>query len=315
MTRDLSPGSWAQRHTWSAADFTVGRVEGAKGEKSVSVVLPAREVAGTIGEILDVLIPLERKGLIDELVVMDSGSQDGTARVATQRGARVVQRADVLTSFGPPLGKGDGIWRGLAATSGDIVVMVDTDTLNFGPHFFLGLVGPLLEEPSLHLVKGSFRRPLRLGDTHVADEGGRVTELVARPLINLYVPQLAGFAQPLAGEVAARRDLLGSISFPVGYGVEIGMLIDALRIVGLEGMGQVDLGVREDAGQSLRDLTGMAYSVLATVIRRIEGEDALRSLHPGTFYSPSSEGLQARDVPLEERPPLNTLFEDEAAGA
>ncbi len=272
-------------------------------------------VATTIGGILDVLTPLESQGLIDELLVVDSDSSDGTSQVAEDRGVRVIQRADIVPHFGPPLGKGDGIWRGLSATSGDIVVMVDTDTQNFGPHFFLGLVGPLLEDPSLHLIKGSFRRPLRLGDTRVADEGGRVTELVARPLINLYVPQLAGFTQPLAGEVAARRDLLESIPIPVGYGVEIGMLIDALRIVGLEGMGQVDLGIREDAGQSLRDLTGMAYAVLATVIRRIEGEDALRSLHPGTFYSPSPEGLQAREVPLDERPPLNSIVEDEAAGA
>jgi glucosyl-3-phosphoglycerate synthase len=252
--------------------------------------------------------------LIDELVVIDSDSTDGTAEIAESRGVTVLQRARLLTEFGPPLGKGDGIWRGLSATSGDIVMMMDTDTLNFGPHFLLGLLGPLFEHADIHFVKGAFHRPLTTGRETLADEGGRVTELVARPLLNLYLPKLAGFVQPLAGEVAARRWLLESIPIPVGYGIEIGVLIDTLREVGLDAMAQVDLGTRADVSQPLRDLTPMAYSVAATIISRVHGRDALMALSPGSLLLPTPEGARSVEVSLEERPPLSSLTEEDASG-
>lgn len=298
--------------SFDSSKYTVDRVLAAK-DKSVTVLLPAREVADTIGGVLDVLVPLQRRGLIDELVVIDSDSSDGTADVARKKGADVYQRAEILTRFGPSLGKGDGIWRGLWKTSGDIVVLMDTDTQNFGEHFLLGLLGPLLEDPSLQFVKGAFRRPLLMGGIEVPGEGGRVTELVARPLINLYLPQLAGFIQPLAGEVAARRSLLESLPVPVGYGVEIAMLIDAWRKAGLDALGQVDLGTRVDRPQTLEALSAMAYAVTATIMDRVAGSEYLTKAK-GRLVIPKRDGLLTKDVPLEERPPVDSLEEENAAG-
>jgi glucosyl-3-phosphoglycerate synthase len=308
--RDLSVASWLDTRTYRASDYSTDRVLGAK-DASVTVLLPAREVASTIGPLLEILVAQRELGLIDELCVIDADSADGTARVAARKGATVLQRSEVLCRYGPARGKGDAIWRGLYSTSGDIVVVMDTDTENFGPHFLLGLLGPLLEDDDLHFVKGSFHRPLLLGGAKLPDEGGRVTELVARPLLNLYVPQLAGFVQPLAGEVAARRDLLESMPIPVGYGVEAAMLIDALRSVGIEGLGQVDLGSREDRPQRLRSLSRMAYAVAATIMARVEDGDLPVG---GRLLQPLPEGLEEHDVALEERPPIASIDEEDAAG-
>ena len=272
-------------------------------------MLPAREVAATIGGVLDALAPLERAGLVDELLVVDAASSDGTARIAAARGARVADESVLLREFGPALGKGDAMWRGLSATSGDIVAFLDTDTEDFHAGFALGLLGPLIEDPGLAFVKGAFRRPLRVGDTVVPDGGGRVTELVARPLLNLHLPDLAGFLQPLAGEVAARRELLERLPFPVGYGVEIAMLIDAYREVGLERMAQVDLGTRQNRHQPLRDLSAMALAVLATAERRIHGRRRADAAAPGPLLVPGEDGFEPRSVVLDERPPLAELLQ------
>lgn len=315
MTRDLTPRSWIERRTYRSTAYPVERIKELKRDRTISVLLPAREVAATIGSLLDGLMPLVEDGMIDELVVIDADSADGTGAIAADRGAAVHQREAILPDYGPALGKGDAIWRGLAVTSGDVVVIMDTDTQNFGRHFFLGLVGPLLQDDKLRFVKGAFRRPLQLAGKMIPDEGGRVTELVARPLLNLYLPQLAGFVQPLAGEVAAHRDLLESIPIPVGYGVEIGMLIDALGNVGIEAMAQVDLGTRQDSAQSLRNLSAMALAVTSTLIRRVHGEDALESLEPGTLLMPDGATMEPVDVPLQERPPLRDVFQTDAAQA
>lgn len=271
---------------------------------TVSVVLPARGVAATVGSLLDALAPFEESGLVDELVVIDADSPDGTAAEAALHGAVVLQESELMPEFGPARGKGDAMWRGLAATQGDVVAFLDTDTEDFAPGFLPGLLGPLFDDPGLQLVKGSFRRPLRIGEESHPDEGGRVTELMARPLLNLHVPELAGFRQPLAGEVAARRGLLERLAFPVGYGVEVAMLIDALRAVGLDALGQVDLGSRQNRHQPLRDLGAMAYAVLATASRRIEG---LAGAGAGALLQPLDERFETREICLDERPPLASL--------
>ena len=317
--RERALPGWLARRTYRGGEYTVERLLAAKRE-TVSVVLPAREVAGTIERVVDALAALERRGLVDELVVVDAASTDGTAGRAAARGASVLQESELLTAFGPARGKGDAMWRGLSATTGEVVAYLDTDTENFHPGFLLGLLGPILEEPGLELVKGAFSRPFRVGTERSPVGGGRVTELVARPLLNMHFPELAGFRQPLAGETAARRGLLELLPFPVGYGVEIGMLIDVSRRVGVEAMAQVDLGERQNAHQPLRELSAMAYAVAATALKRALGPGAVPS-EEGVLALPGPGPLETRSVTLEERPPLATVREgarpagDRASGA
>jgi glycosyltransferase involved in cell wall biosynthesis len=261
-------------------------------------------VAGTLGPILDAIASLDP--LVDEVLVVDAASTDGTAEVARRRGVRIEDESDLLPGFGPALGKGDAMWRGLASTGGDIVLFADTDTEDFTPAFVLGLLGPLLTQP-VDFVKGAFRRPLRTGDRTLPDGGGRVTELVARPYLNLYVPRLAGFRQPLAGELAAERTLLESLAFPVGYGVEIAMLIDVLDAVGLQRMAQVDLGTRQNRHQPLTDLSAMALAVLAAAERRIHGVEAIAAAAPGPLLVPVGGDFETRGVLTDERPPAGSI--------
>lgn len=306
LEHELSLRAWLRRRSYRGGDFPLDELVSAKRER-VSVVLPARDVAGTIGGVLDCLLPLADAGLLDEVVVVDAASEDGTAEIAAGRGAHVLQESELLAAHGPARGKGDAMWRGLSATTGDIVMFADTDTEDFDPVFALGMIGPLLVEPEVQFVKGSFRRPFRVGEVSVPDEGGRVTELVARPLLNLYVPELAGFSQPLAGETAARRPLLESLDFPVGYGVEIAMMIDTLRAVGIDAMAQVDLGTRQNRHQSLRSLAAMAHAVLVAASSRIHGREAIEAHAPGPLALPGTGDVEVRQVPLEERPPLRSL--------
>ena len=296
---------WRARRSFAAADFPLARLLAAKGAATVSVVLPMRDVAATVGPIVEILAGLTDAGLIDELVAIDAGSADGSAGVASAAGAQVVQEDAILPSFGPSLGKGDAMWRALSATTGELVVFLDADTSDFCPGFALGLLGPLLCEPAVAFVKGAFARPLRVGGRVLAGEGGRVSELVARPLLNLHAPALAVFDQPLAGEVAGRRSLLERLPFAAGYGVEIAMLIDAWRAVGLDGLAQVDLGTRQNNHQPLRALSAMAYAVLvAATVRLLPQSDgppagvlALPPVAPG-------EPMELRSVTVLERPPL-----------
>lgn len=301
----LDVASWITRRSYQGSDYSEEQLLGLK-QHTVSVVLPTRNVSTTIGVLLDAIVPLHRSGLIDEIVVVDAASADGTPEAALERGVAVLQESDLMTSFGPAQGKGDAMWRGLAVTSGEIVVYLDTDTENFTASFLIGMLGPLFADESIQLLKGSFRRPLRVGDVVVADGGGRVTELLARPFINLHVPELAGFVQPLAGEIGARRTLLEELAFPVGYGIEIGMLIDSLRMVGLAALAQVDLGVRQNRHQDLNDLSAMAYAVLAAATARISnemGEDA----RVGSLLLPFPGGFDVKQVPLDERPAVTSL--------
>lgn len=319
---------WLARRSYRAEQFPLERLVelragagagGAAGDApSVTVVLPAREVATTIEPILAALEPLRAAGVIDELVVIDAASADGTAELARAGGARVVQESEVLAEHGPARGKGDAMWRSLAVTSGEIVVFLDSDTEGFDDRFLRGLLGPLLAEPAVAFVKGAFRRPFKLGETTVPDGGGRVTELVARPLLNLHVPELAGFVQPLAGEFAGRRTLLEQLPFPVGYGVEIATLIDSYRLVGLDALAQVDLGERQNRHQSLRALSAMAYAVMVAAERRIAGRggaDGVSAgrLEPGPLLLPFGGELETREIAMDERPPLVQVRRGSAA--
>jgi len=303
LAADLRLDDWAARRAYRAADWDPADLA-ARKQGTVSVILPAREVAETIGPIIDAIAPLERLGLVDELLVVDAASRDGTAEVARAHGARVVQESEVLPAVGPCRGKGDAMWRGLAATEGDVVAFVDADTADFDASFVTGLLGPLIDDPAVALVKGAFRRPLRAGDAVLPDEGGRVTELVARPLLAILAPELGGLSQPLAGEQAARRDLLEAIPFPVGYGVETSMLLDTLALRGLDAIAQVDLGTRQNRHQPLRELGVMAMAVMGAGLRRGLPEEVWAGFAAGRMRSPVPGGWVVRDVPLDERPPL-----------
>jgi glucosyl-3-phosphoglycerate synthase len=269
---------------------------------TVSVVVPAKEVAETIGGVVDVLLGIREAGLVDEVLVVDAASEDGTADIARSRGADVAQESELRADAGPARGKGDAMWRGLAATTGDIVVYVDADSEVFHEHYVTSLLAPMLEDDGIALVKGSFRRPFRVGETVLPSGGGRVTELLARPVLNLHRPELAGFVQPLAGEIAARRSLLERLSFPVGYGIEIAMLLDAHERVGIDALAQADLGERQNRHQSLEALSAMALSVLVAAERRISELDAPPPAS-GELFLPFA-GPSVRRVPVEERPPL-----------
>lgn len=304
LSADLRADDWCSRRSRRAGDYDARRLARHK-TASVSVVLPSRETAGTIGGIVAAIDPLRRMGLVDEVLVIDAASRDGTAAVAAAHGARVVQESEVLPHLGPCRGKGDAMWRALAATTGDIVAYLDADTEDFAAAFVTGLVGPLLEDPEIVFVKGAFRRPLRAGREVLPDEGGRVTELVARPALALVAPELGVFAQPLAGETAARREVLEALSVPVGYGVETAMLIDVWRRHGLDAMAQVDLGTRQNRHQPLRALGGMALEVMTTALARGLPPDAAAGLATGRMLVPDGEGgVVPRDVPLDERPPM-----------
>ena len=260
--------------------------------ESITVVLPTREVADTIGAIVERLMGLAP--LIDQILVVDAASEDGSAEIAAAGGAEVRQESELLADFGPVLGKGDAMWRALAVARGELVVYLDSDTYDFSPHFATGLLGPLVCEPDVRFVKARFRRPFTTPDgREYPGDGGRVTELTARPLLEEFFPDLAAFAQPLAGEVAARRELFERLPFATGYAVETAMLLHARDALGgTDGMAQVDLELRRNRHQPLRALAPMAREVLGTVLERLSAEGRL---------------LDYEHEPPVERPPYATL--------
>ena len=254
---------------------------------AVSVVLPARECAQTVGPIV------EARAGFGQVLVVDAASADGTAEVAARAGAEVAQEAELLEEFGPVLGKGDAMWRALSVVRHDVVVYVDADSHGFERHFATGLAGPLLTRPEIQFVKGAYSRPFVAGDAVVEEGGGRVTELMARPLLRAFYPELADLVQPLAGEFAGRRSLLERIPWSTGYAAEIALDLDVLTEVGADAIAQVDIGERRQPHQSLKALGGMASTVLAAVCERLAREGRLERA-----AVPPNE--------IVERPPLVT---------
>jgi glucosyl-3-phosphoglycerate synthase len=298
---------WHRRNSFHHDLFPVSRLlqerRRARQPLTVSVCLPARNEERTIRSILESLIPLRDAGLVDQIAVVDA-STDRTAEIARALGAEVYPQNELMPDLGDALGKGDAMWRALSVLHGELVCFLDADSEHFGPHFACGLLGPLICEESIHFVKASYSRPFRVGELTLPDEGGRVTELMARPLLNLFYPELAGFEQPLAGEFAARRALLERLPFATGYGVEIGLLIDAYAAASLDGLAQVDLDVRQNAHQPLRELGPMAAAVLRAVAVRLEREGRVGGPLPETVLMPGADGLRELTVATVERPPL-----------
>ena len=277
--------------SFAHSDFPLGLLLERKSA-AISVVLPAKEVAGTIEPILGAILGLG--DLVDQVLVVDAASEDGTADLASRAGAEVRQESDLRPELGPVLGKGDAMWRALEAVRGDLVVFVDSDTRGFGEGFVTGLVGPLVCDPGIRFVKGSYRRPFSMGGVDLPEGGGRVSRLLARPLLAAFYPDLAAIDQPLAGEVAAPREVLERVPFATGYGVEIAMLLDVRALEGAGAIVQVDIGERRNAHQPLAGLEPMAEAVLATVCERLRREGRLQA---GTALAAPAERPPRASLP------------------
>jgi glucosyl-3-phosphoglycerate synthase len=310
-----SVAEWFARRSTAVSDYPVEELAARKAEldTSVSIVLPARNEQRTVGAIITELRTLVPLGLIDQIVVIDSGSTDDTLGVALAAGAEVVRQADLLPQYGDRPGKGEALWKSMAAATGDLLVFIDADLEDFSADFAIGLLGPLLTDPAVAFVKGMYDRPLAVDGTYYPIGGGRVTELVARPMLNLFWPELAGFVQPLGGEVAARRTVLERIPFAGGYGVELGMLVDLVELIGVGAMAQVDLGRRVHRHQTDEALSTMAGQIMFTAWGRLDRQGRIVQASPPdtrlTQFTRDGSGLRwtTKETAVIDRPPLEQV--------
>ncbi|MBI4278893.1 MAG: glucosyl-3-phosphoglycerate synthase [Armatimonadetes bacterium] len=311
---------WFAENSFHAREFAdLDRLVDLKRRQGVTISLglPTLNEEATVGPIITTLREalMERAPLLDEIVLIDSGSQDRTVAMARDLGVPVYQHAEILPQYGTHRGKGEALWKSLYVLRGDLVAWVDTDIRNMHPQFVYGLLGPLVTHPRLMYVKGYYRRPLQVGDTVYETGGGRVTELTARPLFNLFFPELSGLIQPLSGEYAGRREALEQVPFFTGYGVEVGLLIDLLHWFGLEAMAQTNLEVRIHRHQSLPSLGLQAFAILQVVIQRLQDRGTLPLLHEMSptmkliRFEESVLGLELREVRDHERAPMISIPE------
>jgi len=310
MTRE----EWLRRRTFAGAGFDPDELlarQRAQGAR-VSVALPARDVADTVGAIVDA-VRSEWTGarrLVDQIVVIDSGSSDATACVAAAAGAEVFRAHEIVPGLSPEPGKGEALWKSLAVVTGDLVIWLDADVEPFDPAFVPGLLGPLLHVPEVAYVKALYRRDLHGRE----DDGGRVTEICARPLINLFYPELAALVQPLAGEAAGRAAILRQLPFFTGYAVEIGLLVDFWRRFGLAALAQVDLGQRHHRHQATVALGRMGYEIVQAVLDSLaaEGRVPVGPTAAGPYARPvrrdSGFGMETVGRELVRRPPLSQMW-------
>lgn len=304
-TEAVAEHRWLTERSWSRPAWTIAELTAAKKGRTVSVVLPALNEEGTVASVVETITPL-LGGLVDELIVLDSGSTDDTEIRALAAGARVISREAALPGVPLQSGKGEVLWRSLAATTGDLIAFVDSDLLDPDPMFVPKLLGPLLTTDGVHLVKGFYRRPLKVSGSEDASGGGRVTELVARPLLAALRPELTCVYQPLGGEYAGTRELLTAVPFAPGYGVEIGLLVDTYDRLGLDGLAQVNLGVRTHRNRPLTELASMSRQVIATLLSRCgvpdSGVGLTQFFADGEDYTP-----RVSSVSLDDRPAMITL--------
>jgi len=311
---------WFAENTYCSRDFSdLDRLLARKREQGVTISLglPALNEEKTVGKVIRTVKTalMDDVPLLDEMILIDSGSVDYTREVAEELGIPVFIHQNVLTAHGSFDGKGEGLWKSLYVLKGDIIVWIDTDITNIHPRFVYGVLGPLLVDPNIQYVKGFYRRPLKDEDRLLAGGGGRVTELAARPLINLFYPELSGLVQPLSGEYAGRRDALERLPFFSGYAVETGLLIDLLETRGLFSIAQADLQERIHHNQPLPSLSKMSFAIMQAVLRRLHKSGKIQLLEEfnrmmnmirydvGHFY------LDGVEVHERERPPMIELTE------
>jgi glucosyl-3-phosphoglycerate synthase len=309
---------WFAENTFDSHEFSDLRHLMALKEKqgvTISLGLPALNEEETVGGVIDTLKSalMDEVPLLDEIVLIDSNSTDRTREIAEARGIPVYIHQDILPEVGGNVGKGEALWKSLHVLSGDIIAWVDTDITNIHPRFVYGLIGPMLQTPRIQYVKGFYQRPIRVGDKMQAYGGGRVTELVARPLFNLFYPELSGIIQPLSGEYAGRRSALEQVPFFSGYGVETGLLIDLLDRFGLEAIAQTDLEMRVHHNQPLVGLSKMSFAILQVFIARLESRYGVQLLHKANrsmkliLQEPERFALEINEIGDIERPPMLTL--------
>jgi len=313
---DPRAAEWFVRRSSTAADWRLDDVLTTKActGTRISVVIPARNEQDTVAEVVTRIRTelVEGAGLVDELIVMDSLSTDDTAARAADAGATVHHVGAVRPDLGSRAGKGEALWKSQFVASGDVLVFIDADLTEWGAYFVTALVGPTLADPQVQLVKGFYDRVFKAGD-EPAPQGGRVTELVARPLLALRRPELSAVVQPLAGEWAVRRAHFAQLAVPVGYGVEMASLLDTATLCGIDAVAQVDLGRRAHRHQSVHDLGVMATEILAVADRRSFGtEPAAHTLNQ--FVRSGDSGWRTRDVPVDERPPAAGVPAERRAG-
>jgi len=311
---------WFAENTYHANEFTnLERLLELKRRQNVkiSLALPALNEQETVGRVIStVKTPLmDMVPLLDEIVLIDSNSTDATRSIAASMDIPVYIHQELLPGYGSRRGKGEALWKSLLVTQGDIILWIDTDIVNIHPRFVYGLIGPLLNSPKVAFVKGYYRRPIKVGDTLQAGGGGRVTELTARPLINLFYPELSGVVQPLSGEYGGRRSVLEQLPFYSGYGVEIGLLIDIFERCGLHSISQVDLQERVHHNQPLEALSKMSFAIIQAVTHKLEHrfernflEEVNKTMkliryETGRFY------LEVEEIAELERPPMIQLPE------
>ncbi len=306
---------WFAENTFRSQEFAdlerLVRIKEQQG-LTISLGLPALNEEATIGKIITTVKKalMEDFPLLDEMVLIDSGSVDYTREIAAELGIPVYIHQEVLPQHGAFHGKGEALWKSLYVLNGDIIAWIDTDISNIHPRFVYGIIGPLLTNPKIQYVKGFYRRPLKQGDKVVAGGGGRVTELTARPMLNMFFPELSGLIQPLSGEYAGRREALERLPFFTGFGVETGLLIDLLSYFGLSAIAQVDLRERIHRNKPLPDLSPMSFAIIQVVVKRLEERHKIRLLEDINKtmnlirYAPGRYYLDQREVIEHERPPM-----------
>ena len=303
------------RKTWHHSRFQdIGRLVALKEKKGlkISLAFPTLNEEATIGkEILVIRTELmDRYPLVDEIVVIDSSSKDNTRKVAERFGARVFASKTILPKYGSYRGKGENLWKSLYVLEGDIIVWVDADISNIAPKFVYGLVGPLLEDDRTGYVKAFYERPIRSSRGLAPSGGGRVTEILVRPLFSLFYPELARLIQPLSGEYSGRRELLERLAFSVGYGVELGHIIDIFHMEGIEALAQVDLDLRIHRNQTTAALSKMSFGILSTFLTRGEKYGTAKTLrelgeaHIALTTEDELHRVKKTPIPAVERPPM-----------
>lgn len=311
---------WFAENTYHADEFVdLKRLVKLKEQQglTISLAMPSLNEQATVGKVIRTVKAalMERAPLVDEIVLIDSGSTDRTRAIAERLGVPVHVHQELLPEYGARPGKGEALWKSLYATRGDILAWIDTDIVNIHPRFVYGLLGPLLVNPNLQFIKGFYRRPLRVGLQLAASGGGRVTELTARPMLNLFYPELSGVVQPLSGEYGGRRSALEKLTFYSGYGVETGLLIDVLEKFGLSAIGQTDLMERIHHNQSLEALGLMAFAIIQVVVHKLERRQGLELLEDVNKtmklirYADERFYLDVQEINEQSRPPMNSLPE------